>query len=212
MSAVAAVVIGLVAFIAISFDLGWRIIRHGTVMAHEGAHALIGSLLFRNVGGIELNRDATGGTNLKSGGGCLGSVVVFFVGYLGPSLFGLGAAALIKRGHVVAVLWAALFLLGVLLTGLRRSFGLITVIVVGGLVYLVGHYTPVPAQMTGAYGITWLLLLSGVRRVVEIGVTSDDGANLKSLTGVPRLIWFMLWLAATLAAVAAGGSMLVMRT
>ena len=47
---------------------------------------------------------------------------------------------------------------------------------------------------------------------MEIGVTSDDGANLKSLTGVPRLIWFLLWLAATLAAVAAGGSMLVMRT
>ncbi len=27
---------------------------------------------------------------------------------------------------------------------------------------------------------------------------------------IPRLIWFLLWLAATLAAVAAGGKMLVM--
>jgi hypothetical protein len=211
-SGIAAALIGLVAVIVISLDLGWRIIRHGTVMAHEGAHALLGSLLFRNVGGIELNRDATGATYMNSGGGCLGSVVVTFAGYVGPSMFGLGAAKLIQRGHIVAVLWAALFLLGVLLTGLRRSFGLITVIVVGALVYLVGHATPMPVQKAGAYGITWLLLLSGVRRVVEIGVTSADGANLASRTGVPRLLWFLLWLAATLAALAAGGSWLVMRT
>ena len=58
--------------------------------------------------------------------------------------------------------------------------------------------------------ITWLLLLSGVRRVLEIGVLSSDGANLSQLTMIPRLIWFLLWLSATLAALAAGGKMLVM--
>src|SRR5580704_17591180 len=190
-----AVLVGLAALVVVFLDLGWRIVRHGTVMAHEGAHAVLGSLLFRNVSGIELNADATGAT-LMNGGGCLGSVIVSFVGYVGPSLFGLGAARLIEFGHVAAVLWVALFLLGVLLIGLRRSFGMITVLLVAGLVFLVGHYTPVGAQMAASYGITWLLLLSGVRRVVEIGAGSADGANLRSLTGLPRLLWALLWLAA----------------
>jgi hypothetical protein len=211
LSEAAAVLIGLAAFVVIVLDVGWRIIRHGTVMAHEGAHAVLGSLLFRNVSGIELHADATGATSFASGGGCLGNVLVAFVGYVGPSLFGLGAARRIEFGHVVAVLWALLFLLGILLIGLRRSFGLITVILVGGAVFLVAHLTPAGAQIGASYGITWLLLLSAVRRVVEIGVTSSDGANLRSLTGIPHLLWFLFWLAATLAAVAVGGSMLVLR-
>lgn len=73
-----------------------------------------------------------------------------------------------------------------------------------------GRYTPVGAQVTGAYAITWLLLLSGVRRVLEVGMLSSDGADLRRLTMVPRLIWFLLWLAAALGAVAVGGKMLVM--
>jgi hypothetical protein len=210
LSEAAAVLIGLAAFVVIALDVGWRIIRHGTVMAHEAAHAVLGSLLFRKFSGIELNADATGGTSFDKGGGCLGSVIVGFAGYVGPSLFGLGAARLIEFGHIVAVLWVTLFLLGILLIGLRWSFGMITVILVAGLVFLIGHFTPAEVQSGASYAITWLLLLSGVRRVVEIGVTSSDGANLRSLTGIPHFLWFLLWLAATLAAVAIGGSMLLM--
>ena len=210
MSGLAAAVTGLVVFGAVVLDVGWRLLRHGTVMAHEAAHAVVGSLLFRNVSGIELNRDATGSTAMD-GGGCLGSVVVSFVGYVGPSLFGLGAARLIQLGFIVGVLWVLLALLGILLVGLSLSFGMITVILVGGVVYLVGHDTPESAQVVAAYAVTWLLLLSGVRRVLEVGAASSDGARLAGLTFIPRVIWFLLWLAATLAAVAVGGSMLVMR-
>ncbi len=211
LSGAAAAVVGLAAFGAVALDVGWQVIRHGTVMAHEGAHAVIGSLLFRNVGGIKLNPDATGGTPMDPGG-CLGSIFVSFVGYAGPSLFGLGAARLIQLRHSVAALWVTLFLLGILLAGLSRSHGMITVILVGGLVYVVGHYAPVGIQIVAAYAITWLLLLSGVRRVLEVGALSSDGANLTQLTHLPRVLWFLLWLAATLAALAVGGSMLVMPT
>jgi len=41
-----AAVIGLVAFAAVSFGFGWRIIRHTGTMAHEGAHAVVGFLLW----------------------------------------------------------------------------------------------------------------------------------------------------------------------
>jgi hypothetical protein len=53
LSGVAAAVVGLVTFAAVALEVGWQVIRHGTVMAHEGAHAVIGSLLFRDVSGID---------------------------------------------------------------------------------------------------------------------------------------------------------------
>jgi len=211
LSAAAAMVTGLAVFAVVAMDAGWQFVRHGTVMAHESAHAVLGSLAFRNVSGITLNADATGGTDMKPGG-CLGSIFIGFVGYAGPSLFGLGAARLIQLGHSVAVLWVTLFLLAVLAVGLRRSYGMITVVFVGALIYVVGRYTPQGVQVVAAYAITWMLLLSGVRRVLEVGALSSDGANLSQLTMIPRVVWFLLWLAATLGALAVGGKMLVMPT
>ncbi len=73
LSAAAATVTGLAAFAAVAMDAGWQFVRHGTVMAHEGAHAVLGSLAFRKVSGVTLNADATGATDMR-GGGCLGGI------------------------------------------------------------------------------------------------------------------------------------------
>jgi hypothetical protein len=43
-SAAATTVTGLAAFAAVAMDAGRQFVRHGTVMAHEGAHAVSGSL------------------------------------------------------------------------------------------------------------------------------------------------------------------------
>jgi Peptidase M50B-like len=214
LSGPAAVAVGLAALGVVVMDVGWEVVRHGTVMAHEGAHAVADSLLGRQVDYINLNFDAekSGETYPKNEGGCLARVVVAFVGYIGPSSFGLGAAKLIQHGDIVAVLWLTLFLLGILLLLLRWSFGLLSVPLAGGLVYIIGRYTPVPAQIVAAYAIAWLLLLSGVRGILVRGTKSGDGEKLSQLTLIPRVIWFLLWLAATLLAVAIGGSWLVMRT
>jgi hypothetical protein len=204
------VLIGVAALGAVSVDVTWQIVRHFTVMAHEGAHAVTGFLLFRSFNGIELNRDATGGTDISPAGG-LGGVLIGLAGYLGPSAFGLVAAKLIELSYATAVLWVVLFLLTVLLIGLRRSFGLITVIVAGLIVYGVGRYAPTPVQVGAAYAIAWLLLLSGVRRVLEVGAGSDDGARLRGLTHLPRALWFLLWLGVTLAAAFEGARLLLVR-
>lgn len=209
LSGAAAVVVGVVVFGVVALDGGWRFVRHGTVMAHEGAHAVVGSLLSRRVGGIILKPDATGGTQL-SAGGCLSSIGAGFAGYVGPSGFGLGAAWLIRTGHGAAVLDLTLVLLGVLALLLVRSYGMLTVAVAGVLLYTVLRYAPAAAQTVAAYGITWLLLLSGVRRMLEVGIRSSDAGDLSKLTHVPMIVWFLLWLAATLGAVAVGGAMLVM--
>ncbi|MGH3152271.1 MAG: M50 family metallopeptidase [Streptosporangiaceae bacterium] len=204
-----AALIGLAALGLLLLDAGWLIVRHLTVMAHEGAHALTAALMLREFHGIELDAKAGGGTYVPTNG--LGGVFIHLAGYVGPSIFGLGAAKLITAGHSATVLWIVFFLLAFLLVGLRRSFGLITVILTGALVFGVARFTPTGVQVAAAYSITWLLLLSAVRRVVEIGARSDDGDKLRGKTGIPRLIWFLFWLAATLAAVAVGGRMLILQ-
>jgi Peptidase M50B-like len=214
LSAPAAVVVGLAALGVVITDVGWQVVRHGMVMAHEGAHAVADALLGLQVDHIRLNLDPneSGATQSKQQGGCLVSVIAAFAGYVGPSSFGLGAAKLIQHGYIVAALWMTLFLLGILLLLIHWSFGLITVPVAAALVYALARYTPVLAQSVAAYAIAWLLLLTGVRGILVRGTQSSDGQALSQLTLIPRVIWFLLWLAATLAALAVGGSWLVMPT
>lgn len=202
--------VGLVALGAVAFDVTWFFVRHIMVMAHEGAHAVAASLLFRGVNGITLKANGDGKTEYGAGGR-LSEVAIKSVGYVGPSASGFGTAELIGSGHIAAVLWVALVLLAVLLLALRMSFGIITVILAGALVFFVGRYTPMRTQVIAAYAITWLLLLSGVRIIIEHGLKSDDGTKLRGLTGIPHLIWSLLWLAGSIAAVAVAGQLLVMR-
>jgi hypothetical protein len=203
-----ATVIGLAAFGVVAFNAGWLVVRHVAVMAHEGAHALTGLLLFRSVHGIELRSDATGGTDIRPAAG-LSSVPIALAGYLGPSAFGLGAAKLIELRYTPLVLYVVLILLAALLVGLRRSFGLISVVAAGAVVLGIAVFTPMHVQVVAAYSAAWLLLLSGVRRVVEVGLQSDDGIRLRGITRLPRALWFLFWLAATLAAAAEGARLLI---
>jgi Peptidase M50B-like len=203
-----AALIGSATLGLIAVDAAWQVVRHFAVMAHEGAHAIVGLALFRDVGGIVLNRNATGATNVGPAGG-LSGCLVGLAGYLGPSGFGLGAAKLIQLRLTGLVLWGLLFLLLVLLIALRWSFGVISVLVAGAIVFVIGRFTPMTVQVVASYSITWLLLLSGVRRVIEVGASSEDGAALRGITHLPGALWFALWLAATLAAVVVGGLMLV---
>ena len=212
LSGTEAAVIGVGAFIAVTLDLGWALIQYGQVLAHEGAHGVIGSLFFLRVTGVTIDTGssgATGATGVQTAPSVRGHLF-FFIGYLGPSLFGLGAARLIESGYILAVLWVTVILLGVLLIRVVTFFGQFVVVLVGGLVYAVGHYTPASVQVIGAYAITWLLLLAGARRAIERGVRAKDAEILRGRTGIPMLIWALVWMAGTLGAVALGGRMLVL--
>lgn len=202
-----ATVIGLAAFAVVAFDVGWLVIRHFAVMAHAGAHVVTGLLLFRGAHRVELRSDATAATDIGTG---LRSVPIMLSGYLGPSGFGLGAAKLIELGYTSVILYVVLILLAVLLIGLRRSFGLISVFVAAGAVFGIAWFTPVHVQAISAYAVTWLLLLSGVRRVVDVGLRSEEGTRLRGLTGLPHVLWSVFWLAATLAAAFEGARLLIM--
>lgn len=211
LSGLDAALVGLAALTVIMPEAIWALTRHFGVMAHEGAHGITGSLSGRKVDGIRIESSADGETRVALVKGP-GRIAFYFVGYLGPSAFGLGAAKLIAIGQAIAVLWVTLLLLGLLLLMLDPSFGFFTVILAGAVIFFIVRYAPTGGKVVAAYAISWLLLLSGVRQVVQHGARAVDAGKLKTITGLPRLLWVCLWLAGSLAAAAVGGRLLIMHS
>ncbi len=187
----------------------WPMTRHLTVMAHEGAHATVGSALGHKIVSMEFNLDATGLTRDIGPSRTLGNSVISFVGYLGPSGFGLGAAGLIWAGHIVAVLWIGLVLLiGILLT-LRWSFGVVSVTVAALFLFLIAGFAPLGAQVLTAYAIAWFLLVSGIQGIRVRRKGSGDSDGLRKLTRIPHGFWYRVWLVAAVSALVFGTTLLV---
>lgn len=202
------VVIGLAALAAVGVQEIWLLARHVNTIAHEGAHAITGSAIGQRIRGVKLEPNATGAT-ATSGGTPAGNATVGFVGYLGPSAFGLGAAKLIELGHSAAVLWLTLLLLILLLLVLRSVFSFVSVLVIGGLLYLIARYGSIGADSVTAYAVAWFLLLSGVRVVFDDGINAADAGNLAKLTHTRPGCWVWLWLIGSVLALALGGILMV---
>ena len=183
-------------------------VRHIAVIAHEGAHAIAGRSVGGKVSGVELNSDATGATSTLGLEKGLRRVIFYSAGYLGPSLFGLGAAILIALGYSGAVLGLTLLFLIILLFRVRNLFGVISVLANGALIVLFMRYGSAKLQDGAAYCFSWLLLLSGVAHVISHGTGAKDAIILRDITHIPRFVWFMLWLVIAIAALVAGARML----
>jgi Peptidase M50B-like len=199
--------LGLLALAAAVLPALWTVTQHVNVMAHEGAHAAMGSATGRRIVYVKMSSKGEGAT--RSVGSGLG-ILTSAAGYLGPSAFGLAAAELIRVGHPVAVLWIAVAALAALAVLARRSaFGLTAVLSTGFGVYLVARYASLGMEVALAYGMAWFLLLSGVRVVLSHGRNAGDAVSLRQRTRVPSSLWAGLWLIGSALALIAGGRMLV---
>ncbi|MGH3208782.1 MAG: M50 family metallopeptidase [Trebonia sp.] len=207
-----AALIGLAALGVVMIPLLWPLAEHFSVMAHEGAHAATGSLLGFSPLGVVLKADATGGTFFPPSMGGPRAVVTAAVGYLGPSLFGLGAAKLIESGRIAAVLEVGIILLVLLLFLIRKSFGIVSVPAAIALLALSIRYSHDGLEEVIVYGMTWVLLLSGVRVAVADGARASDAEVLSASTRIPRLLWALLWLGGTLLAVVISGKWLILKS
>lgn len=205
--------IGLAAFAVVLIPFLWPLVNQFDTMAHEGAHAAVASAMGFTVMSVTLDHKSNGGTRyLAPDRSWLRRLLVAFAGYLGPSGFGLCAAKLIETGHAVCALWVAAILLVLLLFLVRKSFGVVSVPAAIALLAVVIHYAHDGPEEAIIYGMTWLLLLSGIRNAVAHGAHAGDAASLSRITHLPRLLWALLWIAGTLLAIAIGGKWLVLRS
>jgi Peptidase M50B-like len=107
-------------------------------------------------------------------------------------------------------LWVSLGGLALVMFALRRSFGIVTVVASFLLLFLVAAFAAVGVQVFAAYVIAWFLLVSGLRRILEIrGTTSGDGAALRQMTKIPHGFWHGFWLAGTVVGLVLGTILLV---
>jgi hypothetical protein len=207
-----AALIGLAALVVVMVPLLWTVARHVNVMAHEGAHALAAIAVGFTLETVILRRETGETTYLAARGAVLRLITVGFVGYLGPSLFGLCAAKLIETGRVITVLWLAILLLVLLFFFIGRSLGMISVPIAIFLLVLVTRNAHAWLEEIVIYGLTWLLLLDGVRMAVAHGVKASDAVSLHGKTHIHPRVWSLLWIAGTLLAVVIGGKWLVLRS
>jgi hypothetical protein len=205
-----AVAVGVAALILVVITELWGPVSHFGRLAHEGAHAMVGSCLNAQVKGVRLNRkDRSGATGLRLVPGSGTDFLSTVVGYLGPSGFGLAAAALIAHDQIVPVLWIGVVLLAILLLCMRGAFGITLVVGLGFALFTIARSMNAGLEAVTAYGLSWLLLLSGVRSVLDRRAEADDAYALRKITSLPRGLWYGFWLIGTMAAAVWGATMLV---
>ena len=194
----------------------WRLTRNLITIAHEGGHALVAVLTGRRLTGIQLHSDTSGLTLTRGRPRGPGMVLTAAAGYITPSLLGLGVAALLGAGRITLLLWIAIVLLAAMLVMIRNAFGVLSVLVTGGIVFAVSWYATTDIQAVFGYVIAWFLLLGGVRPVFELqrkrwrGRAPDSDADqLAKITGVPGGLWVTLFALVSIASLVIGASLLL---
>lgn len=196
----------------------WRVTRNLVTIAHEGGHALVAVLTGRRLTGIQLHSDTSGLTLTRGKPRGPGMVLTAAAGYVTPSLLGLGVAALLGAGKITLLLWIAIVLLALMLVMIRNAFGVLSVLVTGGIVFAVSWYAPTDIQAVFGYVIAWFMLLGGVRPVYELqrkrwrGRAPDSDADqLAKITGVPGGLWVTLFALVSIGSLVIGASQLLPR-
>jgi hypothetical protein len=203
------------AFLVLSPTL-WRPTRNVVTIAHEGAHGLVALAAGRRLSGIRLHSDTSGLTVSAGRPSGLGMVLTCAAGYIGPGLFGLGAAALLAAGHAIGLLWALLMLLALLLVQIRNWFGLWSVLATGAVVFGATWWLPPEGQAAFAALATWFLLMAAPRTVLELQnsrrkrrAPDSDADQLAGLTPFPALFWVGFFLLVDVGALLLGGYWLI---
>lgn len=187
---------GLVALTAVASRRVWPVSRTVVTIAHEGGHALMALLTGRRLGGVRVLRSTAGVTVSEGNLAGPGIVLTTAAGYTAPPLLGLGAAALLATGHVVAMLLLGLAGLTGLAFAIRNAYGLLAVACTGAVIALVLWRGSDTAAAAFGYVMTWFLLLGGVRPVFELQIARrrsarprTDADQLARLTGIPGGLW-----------------------
>ncbi|MEV0328484.1 M50 family metallopeptidase [Micromonospora echinospora] len=204
-----------VALVVVSTRLPWRVARNAITIAHEGGHALAALLTGRRLHGIRLHSDTSGLTLSAGRPTGPGMILTLLAGYVAPPLIGLAGAWLLGGNRITLLLWVAVALLLAMLVMVRNAFGVVSLVVTGGLVLAVSWYASPQVQAAFAYTGVWFLLLGGVRPVVELQrlrgrgrMPASDADQLAGLTPFPAFFWVTFFALVNLVTLVAGAALL----
>jgi hypothetical protein len=205
-----------IALVAVFLRRVWRVARNAITIAHEGGHALVAVLTGRRLRGIRLHSDTSGLTLSAGRPTGPGMAFTLFAGYVAPALVGLAGAFVLGGNRITLLLWVTVALLLAMLVMIRNVYGVLALVVTGGVVLAVSVYGDARVQAVFAYTAVWFLLLGGVRPVGELQrqrrrgrLPYSDADQLAYVTHVPGLVWVGLFGIVNLGALAAGALLLL---
>lgn len=198
----------------------WPIVRFVISLAHEGSHAITGSLMGATIEKIEVYRarpnQPRAATFYAKQAGPLGRFFTVLAGYLGPSAFGLAGAWLLASGHPAAVLWLSVVFLFVALLNAGNLLARVAIIIAGVVFFVVIRYASAAQQAFFAYVWIWFLLIGGFGHVLVLQRERRDGDDqgsdayrLRGMTFLPASLWSGFFWLATLVALGYGAAILV---
>jgi Peptidase M50B-like len=206
----------LLALAAVTSRRIWPVSRTVVTMAHEGGHALMALLTGRRLDSVRVLRTTAGVTMSAGSPTGPGIVLTAASGYIAPPLLGLGAATLLATGHLASMLMLSLAGLAGLAIAIRNIYGMAAVIATGALIVFVLMRGSALAETAFGYGLTWFLLVGGVRPVIELQAVrhsgrraNTDADQLARLTGMPGWLWVGLFGTVSLAALGLSAVLLV---
>jgi hypothetical protein len=189
-----------------------RVVGYVGLIAHEGGHVLAAVLAGGQIRAVHLNANGSGRAFTDGPGRFL----TVAAGYTGPGLFGAGAAWLLAAGHAAGLLWAFLIMLVLMLVRVRNWFGLLPTLGSIGCVFAAVSWFSDDFKSGFACLVTWILLLSGPRDVIELyigrrlrGWAGTDADTLADLTGVMGTFWVAVFLAVDIAVLVLGACWLL---
>ncbi|MHA6793390.1 M50 family metallopeptidase [Pseudonocardia bannensis] len=208
---------GVLALVVVVWSVSWRLTRTVVTIAHEGGHALSAIVTGRGLTGIRLHADTSGVTESTGAGRGIGLILTFLGGYPAPPLLGLAGAALVAGDRSRVMLWIAVALLVATLIHIRNLFGALAVLLTGGVVGSVAFWAAPDVRAGFAAALCWFLLFGGLRAVRELQrgrrrglYRNSDADALARMTGVPGGMWAALFWSVGVAALIAGGWVLLL--
>jgi len=206
---------GIAALILIIAPGVWPLTRHFITVIHEGGHAFIALLAGRKLTGIKLHSDTSGLTLSRGKPRGLGMIFSLLAGYTAPTILGLGATWMLVSGRPAAVLWLLLVIFTLILLQVRNFYGLWVMLVLGFGIFALTWWASAELQQIAAYLITWFLVISAPRPVLEMqkqrrrGASMSDADQLGRLTHTPGGLWTFVFFAITLAGLVGAGMLLL---
>lgn len=189
----------LAAVAVIAVSTAWRWARNVITIVHEGGHAFVAVLTGRRLHGVRLHADTSGLTYTAGDRRGFSAFATLFAGYIAPAALGLLSAWLISMGYVVLLLWLNLVLLAALALFIRNAYGMAATAVTGVVIFAVAWWANGDMQSIVVYAGTWFLLIGAVRPVWETwvhrrrGQRQSDPDQLAHITGVPAIVWLIVF-------------------